>query len=265
MKLGFIGENDLAGVERDAKFAKENGFEGIEYNYWSEFRNLTAETIKQMRAIHEKHGVRASMLGLWGWNHLSPDPKVRKEAHQMLGRAIEFAKALGAEWFVTGAGDMPGEPLGLKVREFLKVFPPFLKKIEKAGLKVAFYPIHGASFLDGIAAFEAVWEHVPDLKIKFDPANWKRQGHDYIEVARRYGKKIGYVHIKEHMYKDGALISEPPAGMGDIQFGKVIALLYEHGYDGWLSIEPHGSFWGRAPLREKMILISKRHICQFLA
>ncbi|MCX7806887.1 MAG: TIM barrel protein, partial [Planctomycetota bacterium] len=93
----------------------------------------------------------------------------------------------------------------------------------------------------------------------------KRQGHDYIEVVRRYGKKIGYVHIKEHMYKDGALISEPPAGMGDIQFGKVIALLYEHGYDGWLSIEPHGSLWGRAPLREKMILISKRHICQFLA
>ena len=33
MKLGFIGVNDLAGVEEDAEFAAEHGFEGIEFNY----------------------------------------------------------------------------------------------------------------------------------------------------------------------------------------------------------------------------------------
>ena len=75
---------------------------------------------------------------------------------------------------------------------------------------------------------------------------------------------MGYVHIKEHMVKDGKVISQPAAGMGDIEFPKVLAFLYEHGYEGWLSFEPHGNKWSKKPLREKMLLISKKYIEQFL-
>lgn len=264
MKLGFIGENDLEGVEKDARFAKEHGFEGLEYNYWGTFKDLTEDTVKQMAAIHQEHGIRVSMLGLWGWNHLATDASVRETAHEMLNRAIRFARILGAEHLATGAGDMANEPLGRKVREFLEVFPPFLDKMAQANLKPVFYPVHGASFFDGIEAYEAVWEHMPEIKIKFDPANWEHHGDDYLDVAQRYGNKIGYVHIKEHLYRDGKLVSQPAAGMGDIEFGKVLAFLYEFGYDGWLSMEPHGPKWGRAPLREKTLLLSKRHIEQFL-
>ena len=63
MKLGFIGENHLAGVEADANFAKEHGFVGLEYNYWGDFANLTAEDVAQMRAILDKHGVRPRRWG----------------------------------------------------------------------------------------------------------------------------------------------------------------------------------------------------------
>jgi len=265
MKLAFIGDNDLPGVENDSRFAMEHGFEGLEYNYWGGFKDLTSDTIAQMAEIHKKHGVRASMLGIWGWNHLSPDAKVRKEAHEMLDRAIGFAKKLRADVLVTGAGDMPGEPLGRKVAEFVKVFPPYLKKIAKAGLQPAFYAVHGASFLDSLQAYERVWEHLPEVKIKFDPANWRHHGDDYLEVVQRYGHKVGYVHIKEHLYKDGHLVSQPPAGMGDIEFPKVLAFLYEHNYDGWLSIEPHGPIWSRGVMRERMLLLTKKYLSQFLA
>jgi len=265
MKLGFIGDNGLAGVERDAAFARKHGFDGLEYNYWGDFKDLTADTIGQMRRIHEKHGVHASMLGLWGWNHLSPDPETRKTAHVMLDRAIDFAKQLGAEVFVTGAGDIPHEPAGRKVNEFLKVFPPFLDKIRAAGLKPAFYAVHGASFLDSIETFERVWEHVPDAAIKFDPANWDMHGDDYLEVVRRYGNKIGYVHIKEIVNLNGKkAVSQPAAGMGSIEWGKLFAFLYEHNYSGWLSIEPHGDIWNKGAMREKMVLLSKRYIEQFM-
>ena len=265
MKLAFIGDNDLESVEADSKFAKANGFEGLEYNYWGGFKDLTADTVAKMHAIHQKHGVRASMLGIWGWNHLAPDRAVRKEAHAMLNRAIGFAQTLGVDVFVTGAGEMPGEPLGRKVAEFVKVFPPFLAKMKKAGLRPAFYAVHGASFLDSLQAYERVWEHLPEVKIKFDPANWSHHGDDYLEVVQRYGHKVGYVHIKDQLYKDGRLVSQPAAGMGSIEFPKVLAFLYEHGYDGWLSIEPHGEHWSRQPLREKMLKLSKRYIEQFLA
>ena len=50
----------------------------------------------------------------------------------------------------------------------------------------------------------------------------------------------------------------------DIEWGKVMAFLYEYGYDGYLSIEPHGPKWSRPPLREKMLLLTQRYIGQFL-
>ena len=63
---------------------------------------------------------------------------------------------------------------------------------------------------------------------------------------------------------DGELASQPAAGMGDIEWGKIMAFLYESNYDGYLIIEPHGPIWGRPPLREKMLLLSQRHIRQFI-
>jgi sugar phosphate isomerase/epimerase len=85
---------------------------GLEFNFWGDFKDLTEDTVKKMRAILDKNGVEASMLGLWGWNHLSPDDGVRAEALAMMDRAIGFAKLIGADVFVTGAGDMPEEKLG---------------------------------------------------------------------------------------------------------------------------------------------------------
>ena len=54
-------------------------------------------------------------------------------------------------------------------------------------------------------------------------------------------------------------------GNGDsIHWGKLFAFLYEHNYSGWLSIEPHGPVWSKGTMREKMLLLTKRHIDQFL-
>lgn len=264
MRLAFIGENDLPAVEADARFAKEHGFQGIEYNFWEQFKSLTSDTVGKMRAILDRHGVRASALGLWGWNHLSPNPAEREPAHAMLDRAIEYAKLLGADVLITGAGDIPGEPVGRKVGEFLRVFPPFLEKLHNAGIKPAFYAFHGASFLDSIEAHERVWEHLPELKMKFDPANWLYHGDDYLNAVRRYGHKIGYMHIKEHLWLGKELASEPAAGMGDIQWGRIFAFLYEHNYSGWLSVEPHSAIWSRGEMRQKMLLLSRRYLNQFL-
>ncbi len=83
-------------------------------------------------------------------------------------------------------------------------------------------------------------------------------------MAERHGDKVGYVHIKEHLYRDDALISQPAAGMGDIHWGKVMAFLYEHHYTGWLAVEPHGPIWSRGEMREKMLKLTRRYIGQFL-
>ena len=123
--------------------------------------------------------------------------------------------------------------------------------------------VHGNSFFDRMEAYERVWERFPQIGIKFDPAN-RHHGDDYLKILRDHGDRIAYVHIKEHLYLDGELVSQPAAGMGDIAWGKIFAFLHESDYQGYLSIEPHGPIWSQGAMREKMLLLSKRYISQFL-
>ncbi len=264
MKLGFIARNDLEGLKQDAAFAAEHEFRGLEFNYWANFKDLTEDTAKQMRAILDDAGVEAASLGMWGWNHLAPDAAERQEAHEQLSRAIDLAQVLGAKIVIAGGGQIPDASIAENAAEFAKVFPPFVDRANVAGLTLALYAMHGNSFFSCLEAYEAAWEHVPDVGIKYDPANWQHHGEDYLEVVRRHGDKIAHIHIKEHIYMDGELVSQPAAGMGDIQWGKVFAFLYEHQYEGYLVMEPHGPLWGAPPLREAMFLLSQRHIQGFL-
>lgn len=284
MKLAFIGLNDLAGVEADAKFAAENGFTGLEFNYWAGFKDLTADTVVQMRQILDRYGVQCSALGIWGWNHIAPDAEERRVSLGHLDRAIQFAETLGASVLITGGGRIPNASAAQNVAEFVKVFPPYLDKARNAGLKVALYSVHGNSFLDSIEDYKLIWAQIPDVGIKFDPANIEHHarqhppiqhatlqhatveqpGDAYLPTLRDHGDHIYYMHIKEHLYLRGELVSQPAAGMGDIAWGKVMAFLYEHKYEGYLSFEPHGPLWGKPPLREKMLLLTKKYLSQFL-
>jgi sugar phosphate isomerase/epimerase len=268
MKLAFIGMNDLPRLGADACFARHHDFVGLEFNWWGEFAELTSDAVTAMRAILDDHGVACSALGLWGWNHLSPDPSERATAHEMLGRGIDFAKTIGAKVLITGGGQIPGAGISDNANEFLRVFPPFLDRLAEAGLQPAFYAVHGASFFTCIEAYEAVWDKLPQVGIKFDPANWRHANLDYLDVLRRHADKVAYVHVKEHLYHKGELVSQPPAGMGDIEWGKVLAFLYEADYGGYLSMEPHGDVWGwvsRAEImRTKMLLLSQKYLGQFL-
>ena len=264
MKLGFIANNDLPGIENDCRFAVEHGFSGLEFNYWGGFRDLTDETVGDMRALLDRHGVACSTFGLWGWNHISSDAEERAESHRQLTRAIRFAQTLGAPILITGGGQAAGQSLEENVRIFAETMRPFVDQAAAAGIRFALYGFHGGSFLQSVAAYEKLWEHIGDVGIKLDPANVDHAGEDYLAILHRHGDRVFHVHIKEHLTHQGELVSEPAAGMGDIAWGKVMAFLYESDYQGYLVFEPHGRRWSREPLRSKMLLLSKRYISQFL-
>lgn len=264
MQLGFIAYNDLEGIEADCRFAVEHGFAGLEFNHWGSFKDLTEETVRSMRDILDRHGVACSTLGLWGWNHISADPAQRAESLALLDRAVSFARILGAPTLITGGGSLEGAGLAENAAELAKVLRPRVDCAAEQGTRIALYGFHGGSFLSGIEGYEAVWEHLPEVGIKYDPANIDHAGQDYLAIARRYGDRIFHVHIKEHLMHDGELASQPAAGMGDIAFGKVLAFLYEHDYRGYLTIEPHGPIWSREPHRSRMLRLSKRYLSQFL-
>ena len=68
MKLGFIAQSDLPGIESDCRFAVDHGFRGLEFNYWGNFKDLTADTVAQIYDLLKHYGVECSTFGIWGWN-----------------------------------------------------------------------------------------------------------------------------------------------------------------------------------------------------
>ena len=264
MKWAFIASNEPGQLAHDVEFASLHGFAGLEFNHWATFQALSEADVEAMAELLSTRGIRCASLGLWGWNHLSPDADEREEAHRQLDRLLAFGSVLGAETLVTGGGDWGGAPLDRQVQEFGRVFPPFLDRAAEAGFDVAFYGLHGNSFFDSLNAFERVWEAGIDVRIKYDPANFMHAGQDPVPVVRQYGDRVGYMHIKEHLVIDGELASQPAAGMGDVPWGALFAFLHEHAYSGWLSMEPHGPLWSRGPLRGRMLLLSKRYLESFV-
>ncbi len=264
MSLGFIGGKKPDQTETAAALARECGYEALEFDYWRDFESLTDEAINGQARALQKHGIGVSAYGLWGYNHIAADEAERAHAHAMLERAIGYARTLGARTMVLSTGDLRGEPFGRKLDIFLETMMPFLERIEAAGMIPTFYALHGNTMFASLEAYERAWERLPGLKMKFDAANWLAAGADYLEVLRRYGHKIGHVHIKEAIFKDNRTVSQPPAGMGDMPWGRIMTFLHEHEYDGCLSLEPHMEPWKSGDGLKKNLVLSKRHIDQFL-
>jgi len=264
IKMGFIATNDLDKLACDCRFAADNGYSGLEFNYWANAADLTIEAVKAQKAILDAYCLECSSLGLWGWNHTSPDAAEQGAALAQLDKFIEFAKVLDTKLFMTGGGTVEGG-YDANVAAWLKVFPERVAGLEAAGIRTAMYAVHGNSFLDSMEAFEKLWAVAPNVGMKIDPANLKARNIEYLPFLRDHCKMMYEIHIKEHVYMDGKVASKPAAGMGDIEWGKIFAFLYENDWNDYMVVEPHGPLWGRGELRWKMLKLTMRYISQFIA
>jgi len=88
-----------------------------------------------------------------------------------------------------------------------------------------------------------VLPQVPGLGIKYDASHCVNRDGDYLREMFEFGQHIRHFHVKGTLRIGGKNIPDPPAGMDDLHWGAMMALLYTHGYGGALSIEPHSSVW----------------------
>jgi len=84
-----------------------------------------------------------------------------------------------------------------------------------------------------------------NFKAVFDPANFVQTGVDTVEAFDTLCDYIEYVHIKDAL-SDGRVVPSGH-GMGNVEY--ILKNLFENGYEGFLSLEPHlGSFEGLSDL-----------------
>jgi sugar phosphate isomerase/epimerase len=75
------------------------------------------------------------------------------------------------------------------------------------------------------------------VKAVFDPANFVQcDTQTYPHAYELLEKYIAYVHIKDVVATDYHVV---PAGYGDGKIRELLSTLYQKGYDGFLSLEPH--------------------------
>ena len=74
------------------------------------------------------------------------------------------------------------------------------------------------------------------FKAIFDFANFVQCGQDTMEAYELLKPYIAYIHVKDAQKADGSVM---PAGYGDGNVATILGDLFNNGFNGFLSLEPH--------------------------
>ncbi len=93
------------------------------------------------------------------------------------------------------------------------------------------------------------------FKAIFDFANFVQVSQDTLEAYELLKDYIVYIHVKDALSKDGSVV---PVGLGDGNVPEILGKLFDHGFNGYLSLEPHlFDFVGFAKLEQNDVSIKK--------
>jgi inosose dehydratase len=156
-------------------------------------------------------------------------------------------RTLRAGW-ATAADEMPAAAWEATIRGLNQIGA----RLAERGMR-AVYHHHVATFVETPAEIDRLLERTdPDLVgLCLDTGHAAFGGADPVALLRRWGGRVGYVHLKdvnprvlervraEKLDLDAALREGIfcPLGEGCVDFPAVFALLRENHYDGWLIVE----------------------------
>lgn len=267
-KLGFIVEMkscpDASSLRRWVEFAAQHRIDGIELL-------VNEETGDSFDAdmVAEAFGhlpVEICAIGYWRSNTIDPDAAAREQALMKIRAIMDGAARLNCHLVFFNAGEyMPGDD-DQNIRQLQPVYASLEAYAAERGIAVACYLGHGGNFIKSRKTLAQVLSDIPSFNLKVDPVGIMRNlKDDPYDILRLFGDRIAHFHVKDILrYGMDGFEIEPSAGMGELRWNQFLALLYHHSYKGYLVIEPHGPLYAREENRWKHILLSKRHIEQFM-
>jgi len=248
MRIGF---RIYGPYENAIRTAKKLGFSDLE----PEWSPQTSPQFPAMAAAARDAGIGLTAV-LTGVDPMSLDD---------FKRAFEDCLTVGAKSFTAHPHPLTDDPNVMS--EFEKRFGAAVELAEQMGLKLA---VHSCGL--GPDQWDTMFRLVPGLWLKYDPSFSAQAGRNYAAEIFKYGRRIVHVHAKDEIaldrttdYNSGIIpMTYVPAGMGQINWGTVIACLYEVGFDEQIAIEPHSAYWCTDGF-ERGLILAKRHLEQFLA
>ena len=304
MKLGFVSailpEYTL---EQVLGFAAEAGFSSVELMCWPpgkaerryagvthlDVATFGPDDVKRVQDLTARTGVAISGLGYYP-NPLAADPAESEAAVAHLHKLIDASADLGVNVVNSFVGRNPALSVKANWPRFLEVWRPLIRHAEERGVRVG---IENCPMLfsqdewpggKNLATSPALWRRMfadipsPSFGLNFDPSHLVWLQMDYLAPLAEFRDRLVHVHAKDARIDRAALdahgvLSYPKLwhtpklpGLGDVRWGAFLGALAETGYDGHVAIEVEDrAFEGSLEKRKESLVISRRHLLQFMA
>jgi D-psicose/D-tagatose/L-ribulose 3-epimerase len=233
------------------KTVREIGYEGLEiapFTLAESPRDISAAQRSEISQTLADEGL--SFVGLhWlmvspaGLHVTSPDQELRKRSWNHIHDLVDLCADLAGSKVEDNGLMIFGSPKqrsavgGMAPKEAADVFAHELGNVaphaESRGVTILVeaLPANQSDVINTLAEAMAIVKQIgsPAIQTMFDTHNAVDETEPHTEVIRKYFSHIRHIHVNEI---DGR---EP--GMGDYDFGSILATLSKLNYAGWVSLE----------------------------
>jgi sugar phosphate isomerase/epimerase len=243
----------------------------------------TAEAERALVTL-ESHGMSVSALAYYE-NNLHEDPAVREATHDHLRRCIDAAQLLGVGVVGTFVGRDVSRTVAENRRLAEQELPPLVEYAAARGVRLVVEncPMEGwhpDGYPANLAYSPELWRWLGDLGLylNFDPSHLVWLGIDPLAVLAEHADLVLHVQAKDvevdlvarNRYGVfGQVIDRQPwssgwwryriPGLGEVDWRRLIDLLYQCGYDGVVSVEHEDPVWSGDPGRVRSgLLLAER-------
>jgi sugar phosphate isomerase/epimerase len=238
MKLAFSTLGCPAwDLDRIISAAREWGYDGVEWRGYQEEMEIPrapifagaarTETRQRFRDAGLEFACLASSVRL-----ADPTPERRRQERAALTEYAELARFLGCELVRVFGGNLPN---GVDREAALPEMAAFLRELGEAAAAhgvTLVLETHDA-FSTGIEAAELLRQaDHPSAGALWDLHHPYRQGEPPESTIQVLAPYLHHTHIKDSRRGDYCLMGE-----GDVPLARMLDLLREHGYEGWVSVE----------------------------
>ncbi len=283
MKLGFLTaclpKWSLAQI---ADYAAERGYEALEIAAWPALgdRPFTATHVDvagfdersadSTRALLDERRLSASSLAFYD-NNLHGDPTTRREVNDHVLACIDAAALLGVPTVGTFVGRDPSRSVADNLRDAERVFAPLVDRAGERDVKLVIENCvmegwHPDGYPGNLAYSPELWEWMFSigLYLNYDPSHLLWMGIDPVQAVQPYVDRVAHAQAKDielfpekrnrYGWPGKAVVREDAwdvgwwryrvPGLGQVDWVRVVDVLYEGGFDGVLSVEHEDPVWG---------------------
>jgi sugar phosphate isomerase/epimerase len=283
VRLGFLTaclpDLELAQI---AGWAAEHGYEALEVAAWPnlgdrpftathiDVASLTPDGAAEVAETFARRGLELSSLAYYD-NNLHPDPGERAAINRHVLACIDAAALLGIPSVGTFVGRDPNRTVAENLKDAEGVFEPLVAHANDHGVRIIIENCvmegwHPDGYPGNLAYSPELWEWMfgLGLYLNYDPSHLIWMGIDPVEAVRPYVDRVEHAQAKDiqvfperrnrYGYPGKAVARDNPwdvgwwryrvPGLGDVDWRRLIDVLYEGGFDGVLSVEHEDPVWG---------------------